>query len=81
MTSCYARSRLCERLLGQSVFVRLRQSWRTYRCSQHSGLVPRRLLASLMHPNLMIYYEAFCDKHQLCIVTDLAKTDLGTFIE
>lgn len=41
----------------------------------------RRLLASLEHPNLLQCFEAFCDHHQLCIVTDLATGDLGSLIE
>lgn len=42
----------------------------------------RRLLASLEHPNLMRYYEAFVDEQQLFIVTELVpKGDLGTLLE
>lgn len=41
-----------------------------------------RLLASLEHPNLLRFHEAFVDHHTLCIVTELALGgDLGQFIE
>lgn len=40
-----------------------------------------RLLASLHHPNLITYYEAFCDHGQLCVVTELVGGgDLATYI-
>ncbi|KAL4444132.1 hypothetical protein ABPG75_011869, partial [Micractinium tetrahymenae] len=40
-----------------------------------------RLLASLDHPNIISYYEAFCDHDQLCVVTELVTGgDLGSFL-
>lgn len=40
---------------------------------------PRRLLASLYHPNLVQYHEAFVDHGKLCIVTELMPGgDLAT---
>ena len=40
-----------------------------------------RLLASLNHPNIIAYYEAFCDHDKLCVVTEIVQGgDLGTFI-
>ena len=41
----------------------------------------RSLLASLSHPNIISYYEAFCDHNKLCVVTELVNGgDLGSFI-
>jgi serine/threonine protein kinase len=43
---------------------------------------PHRLLASLSHPNLVSFYEAFCDGGKLCIVTELVRGgDLSTLIK
>lgn len=40
-----------------------------------------RLLASLRHPALVTYYEAFCDHDKLCVVTELVQGgDLGSFL-
>lgn len=54
------------------------------RCQRGAPLLRRllrRLLASLDHPNIISYYEAFCDHDQLCVVTELVMGgDLGSFI-
>lgn len=40
-----------------------------------------RLLASLQHPNIISYFEAFCDHDRLCVVTELVMGgDLGSYI-
>ncbi|KAI7836760.1 hypothetical protein COHA_009398 [Chlorella ohadii] len=40
-----------------------------------------RLLASLSHPTIISYFEAFCDRDKLCVVTEIVQGgDLGTFI-
>jgi NIMA (never in mitosis gene a)-related kinase len=40
-----------------------------------------RLLASLNHPNIIAYYEAFCDHDKLCVVTEIVQGgDLGSFV-
>jgi NIMA (never in mitosis gene a)-related kinase len=39
------------------------------------------LQASLSHPNIITYYEAFCDHDKLCVVTELvAGGDLGSHL-
>lgn len=54
--------------------------------STHLHLPPQvveeiRLLASLQHPNIITYYEAFADHDKLCVVTELVMGgDLGSFI-
>ncbi|EFN56596.1 hypothetical protein CHLNCDRAFT_11527, partial [Chlorella variabilis] len=41
-----------------------------------------RLLASLSHPNLTTFYEAFCDHGKLCLVLELVGGgDLGSLIK
>ncbi|KAL4855335.1 Serine/threonine-protein kinase Nek7 [Chlorella vulgaris] len=40
-----------------------------------------RLLASLRHPNIISFYEAFCDHDKLCVVTELVGGgDLSAFL-
>ena len=65
------RARLCAELLH------------TLCCAPSGSQVVEeiRLLASLNHPNIIAYYEAFCDHDKLCVVTEIVQGgDLGTFI-
>lgn len=60
------------------------QSLYAWPCPSHPPLQvveEIRLLASLAHPNIIGYYEAFCDHDKLCVVTELVQGgDLGSFI-
>ena len=49
---------------------------------QRAMLEEVRLLASLRHPNLVCYYEAFVDHCRLCVVMQLVSGgDLSTVLQ
>jgi serine/threonine protein kinase len=44
-------------------------------------LPPSRLLASVRHPGIVQYHEAFVDGAHLCLVMELMDGDLGSLIK